>query len=410
MTPERLEDLAHVTAGTSPKGDLINTLGLGLPFFQGTKEFGELFPAEKRFTEHPVRIAKQGEILIGVRAPVGEVNLARVDSAIGRGVMSIAPKSPEVGNFLFYFLKNLQGKWDSLGSSGSVFENLSAATLRGIQVPKNVAKKSIGDILWNLDLKIQINKQLATALEDIAQTIFKSWFIDFDPVKAKMTGEKPGGMDDATAALFPDSMEDSELGLIPSGWVIQSLDDIADYLNGLAMQKFPVTDADRTLPVIKIAQLRAGNTRAADIASGLLDDKYIVSDGDILFSWSGTLEVEIWSGGPGALNQHLFKVSGKSQPAWFAYFGTRYFLESFRQIANGKATTMGHIQRAHLSEAQLPIPPDLIVEKLAEIISPLMALSLSAKVQNKSLVSIRDSLLPRLISGELQIPEEMLAS
>ena len=357
---------------------------------------------------------KKGDILFGKLRPYfRKVVIAPFDGICSTDIWVVRPKPGMDRNFVFYWMASEEFVSSStFASEGGRMPRAKWDWVSRFRLPYLPLKQQqvIGKTLRILDEKIETNKQLSKTLEDIAQTIFKSWFIDFDPVKAKMAGEKPVGMDDATAALFPDSMEDSELGLMPVGWVIQSLDDIADYLNGLAMQKFPVTDASRTLPVIKIAQLRAGNTQVADIASGLLDAKYIISDGDILFSWSGTLEVEIWSGGPGALNQHLFKVSGKSQPAWFAYFGTRYFLESFRQIASGKATTMGHIQRAHLSEAQLPIPPDLIVEKLAEIISPLMALSLSAKVQNKSLVSIRDSLLPRLISGELQIPEEMLAS
>ncbi len=271
-------------------------------------------------------------------------------------------------------------------------------------------QKTISNILGNLDEKIAANNKLSKTLEDIAKTIFKSWFIDFDPVKAKMAGEKPVGMDDATAALFSDAMEESELGFIPKGWEVKPLDEVADYLNGLAMQKFPVTDEMNVLPVIKIAQLRAGNTLDADIASGLLDSKFIIKDGDILFSWSGTLEVELWCGGPGALNQHLFKVTGKTLPDWFAYFATRYFLPTFRQIASGKATTMGHIQRGHLTEARMAIPTDELIRRATTIIGPSHALKILLMQESKKLSDFRDSLLPRLISGELQIPEEMLAS
>ena len=129
------------------------------------------------------------------------------------------------------------------------------------------------------------------------------------------------------------------------------------YLNGLALQKFPPESEDEFLPVIKIAQLRAGNTVGADRASARLKPEYIVHDGDVLFSWSGSLEVEFWCGGDGALNQHLFKVSSAEVPKWFYYLATRHFLHGFREIAAHKATTMGHIQRKHLTEARLLVTP-----------------------------------------------------
>jgi type I restriction enzyme S subunit len=134
--------------------------------------------------------------------------------------------------FIFYFLKNLQGKWDSLGSTGSVFENLSTNALSSVDLPSGLNREAIGKILFNIDKKIASNNALSKTLEDTAQTIFKSWFIDFDPVKAKMVGEKPAGMDAATAALFPESMEESELGLVPKGWEVLPSTDFFEVLSG----------------------------------------------------------------------------------------------------------------------------------------------------------------------------------
>jgi type I restriction enzyme S subunit len=220
MTFETLQDIALVIPGTSPKGELINSAGLGLPFFQGSKEFNELYPVPERYTEFPVKVANSGDILISVRAPVGEVNIAQEDCSIGRGVMSVRAKNKSEQIFLFYFLKSLQGKWDSLGSTGSVFENLSTVALNNVEIPAGLKRVAIGEILFKLDEKIASNRALSKTLEDIAQTLFKSWFMDFDPVKAKIAGEKPKGMGDATAALFPDSMEESQLGSIPKGWEV----------------------------------------------------------------------------------------------------------------------------------------------------------------------------------------------
>ena len=279
-----------------------------------------------------------------------------------------------------------------------------------VPVPPIAIQNAICAFVDSLDEKIRLNTEMSKTLEAIAQTIFKSWFIDFDPVHAKMRGEKPEGMDDATAALFPDSFDESELGMIPKGWEVKSLDAIARFLNGLALQKFPPHDGSDNLPVIKIAQLRAGNTTGADFASKQIKSEYIIKDGDILFSWSGTLEVEYWTGGDGALNQHLFKVTGNTVPDWFAFLATRYFLEDFRSIARSKATTMGHIQRGHLTEAKMPLADTGLLGVADSIISPLIELLVSKRIEANQLAALRDALLPRLISGELEIPDEMLAS
>jgi type I restriction enzyme S subunit len=205
-------------------------------------------------------------------------------------------------------------------------------------------------VLGALDDKIELNRRMNATLEAMARALFQSWFVDFDPVRAKQEGRKPTGMDDATAALFPDSFRESDVGEIPEGWDVLSLDKTAQYLNGLALQKYPPGDGP-TLPVIKIAQLRKGDSCGADRCNTELPPEYIVQDGDVLFSWSGSLEVELWCGGLGALNQHLFKVTSSEFPKWFYLLWTLHHLSEFRLIAAAKATTMGHIQRGHLTAA-----------------------------------------------------------
>lgn len=340
----------------------------------------------------------------------GLMQWAEPPTWISNNAMAVYFKENQGDNF-FLHQYLLNSSFDDV-TTGSAQPQITVTnlSLKQILLPDLQTQKSISSLMKNIEGKISTNTALSKTLEDIAQTIFKSWFIDFDPVKAKMVGEKPKGMDAATAALFPDAMEESELGLIPKGWEECSLDEISEYLNGLAMQKFPVTVEDEQLPVIKIAQLRSGNTQGADMASGLLDPRFIVKDGDILFSWSGTLEVETWTGGPGALNQHLFKVTGKKVPDWYSYLSTKSFLPFFREIASGKATTMGHIQRAHLSESKLAIPNIELLKRVTEIIEPIISLKVKTLIESRKLVEIRCSLLPRLISGQLQIPEEMLAS
>ena len=155
--------------------------------------------------------------------------------------------------------------------------------------------------------------------------------------------------------MFPDSFEDSDYGRKPKSWTTGSLDQIGTFLNGLALQKY-LPSADNWLPAIKIAQLRTNDVKNADQVSADISEEYIVQDGDILFSWSGSLECVIWTGGKGALNQHLFRVTSDEYPKWFIYFWIHHHLPEFRHIAAGKATTMGHIQRHHLKDAKLFIP------------------------------------------------------
>ena len=193
-------------------------------------------------------------------------------------------------------------------------------------------------------------------LEKMARALFISWFVDFDPVRAKMEGRETC-LPKHIADLFPDRMVDSELGEIPEGWEVVSLDKIADFLNGLALQKFPATDQGKSLPVIKIAELRNGIGLRTNYASHDIPDKYIIENGDFLFSWSGSLLAKFWTAGVGALNQHLFKVTSEYYPMWFVSQWVYKHLDNFRAIAASKVTTMGHIQRGHLREALVTCPP-----------------------------------------------------
>lgn len=280
-----------------------------------------------------------------------------------------------------------------------------------LPLPPLHEQRAIAHILGTLDDKIELNRRRNATLEAMARALFKAWFIDFEPVRAKLDGrwqrgQSLPGLPAHLYDLFPDRLVDSELGEIPEGWEIKSLDQTARFLNGLALQKYP-PDGNDSLPVIKIAQLRAGTTTGADRASANLNPDYIVADGDILFSWSGSLECVLWAGGPGALNQHLFKVTSAEYPRWLCYFAIHHHLADFRHIAAGKATTMGHIQRHHLSDAKVTVPPKLIPHAMSDVISPVFESLWKLTVESRTLAILRDALLPKLISGELRVSEAM---
>jgi len=280
--------------------------------------------------------------------------------------------------------------------------NLNTAILSALPfvVPPLEEQRAIANILGTLDDKIELNRKMSETLEALAQALFKSWFVDFDPVRAKAEGRDPG-LPAHVAALFPDSFEEFAGVEIPAGWSVLGLDETARFLNGLALQKFPPRD-DRFLPVIKIAQLRTENTVDADKASADLAPEYVVEDGDVLFSWSGSLECILWAGGKGALNQHLFKVTSEKFPKWFYFLWIHQHLDEFQEIAAGKATTMGHIQRHHLTAAKVVVPSALLLTEMSRYFAPLIDQIVQLKCESKALAAARDLLLPRLISGELR--------
>ena len=271
-----------------------------------------------------------------------------------------------------------------------------------VGVPPLAEQHAIAEVLGALDDKIELNRRMNATLEELARTIFRSWFVDFDPVHARAEGRAPFGMDADTAALFPDAFVPSELGGIPVGWTVTELSGIANFLNGLALQKYPAGDGG-SLPAIKIAQLRAMSTESADRVSLHVPDPYQIKDGDFLFSWSGSLVANWWTAGPGALNQHLFKVTSTSHPMWFVWGWVGEHLPWFQQIAADKATTMGHIQRRHLDEALVAVADKPLMEAASGIIQPLHAKYIANALESRTLAELRDTLLPKLLSGEITV-------
>jgi type I restriction enzyme S subunit len=132
-----------------------------------------------------------------------------------------------------------------------------------------------------------------------------------------------------------------------------------------------------------------------------------VVDGDLIFSWSGSLEVALWTGGAAALNQHLFKVTSDRFPRWCVYQWVCQHLPEFRQIAADKATTMGHIQRRHLTAARVAVPPDAVQRSADSILGPMTDRLLAARSESRNLAALRDTLLPKLISGEVRVPASL---
>jgi len=379
--------------------------GIALIATNCIKETG-LFPTKEKiryvseetynnwFRDHP----KPDDIIIVNKGTPGMVCLVPeyVDFCIAQDMVAVRPNRDKIyGRFLFAFMRSriFKHEVDSL-NVGTTIPHLKKTyfPLLKVPLPSHTEQEEIGELYYNLSLKIELNQQMNETLEQIGEAIFKHWFVDFEFQNERGKPYRSSGGE----------MVDSELGEIPRGWEIRSLDQIADFLNGLALQNYPPTDSNY-LPVIKIKELRQGISETSDHASPNIPNEYKIVDGDVLFSWSGSLEVIVWCGGRGALNQHLFKVTSPKYPKWFYYSWIKYHLPEFRRIAAGKATTMGHIQRHHLSEAMVIVPKKEELNKMSRIMDPLLDLYIANEVESRTLRNIRDSLLPKLMSGEIRI-------
>ena len=348
--------------------------------------------------ESNTKLLPKDTIVITARGTVGAMAMLSEPMTFNQTCYGLLAKEGVDSTHLFYALKAGLSKIKSV-SYGTVFDTITMKSFDAITIPLPPLEeqKRIAHILGTLDDKIELNQRMNETLEDIARAVFKSWFVDFDPVRAKMAGE-PYPLPDEVMALFPDELVDGELGLIPKGWEGKSLSEIADFMNGAACQKYPAKPDEPSLPVLKIRELRKGNFDAqSDRASLDIPGKYIVKNGDVIFSWSGSLFVEIWTGGEGFLNQHLFKVTSEAYPKWFYFYWIKHHLSEFQSIAAGKATTMGHIKRNHLEEAKVVIPQANIFKYSNRFFSSLLLKQQTNSVMNKINHSILSKLINELI-------------
>ncbi|MDO5042748.1 MAG: hypothetical protein Q4D92_04485 [Slackia sp.] len=191
---------------------------------------------------------------------------------------------------------------------------------------------------------------------------------------------------------------------IDESWIEATLLDIANYRNGLAMQKFRPEGSDLGLPVLKIRELSQGRCAAnAERCRSDIDESVHVHDGDLIFSWSGTLLLDFWAGGDAGLNQHLFKVTSDKYDPWFYYLWTKYHMHKFVALAKDRATTTRHIKRSALADSGVFVPNANRMRELKAIFEPLVGQMISVKVESRKLEEFRDALLPKLISGEVDV-------
>lgn len=340
---------------------------------------------KERYDESPEIMLQEGDILVskdGTIGKIGYITSLDAPTTVASGIFVIRNLNPELidTRFIYNFLCSKRFKdFITMRTEGSVIPHLYQKDFVELDfpLPPIDEQKQIVSILDAISSKIDLNKAINNNLMQQAKTIFEAEIVNCTE--------------------------------LPNGWKKSNLASIADYLNGLAMQNFRPNDDDQGLPVLKIKELRQGSCDAdSERCSSYIKSNYIVNDGDVIFSWSGSLLVDFWCGGICGLNQHLFKVTSTQYAPWFFYSWTNYHLAKFAAIASAKATTMGHIKRSDIEAAEVIIPSPADYERIGALIQPLYDLCVALRLENRKLAATRDSLLPRLLSGDIDISEAII--
>ncbi len=328
-----------------------------------------------------------GEVVVSLVGNPGEAAVVPDDLAnanVARQVGLVRVPDESDAHFVSYCLQSPRGRQALLGVTiGSVQAVINLRDLKQVQVPwpPRVERLRITALLRTVDDKIDSNRRLAVHLEETTATIFRARFVDFVGVE---------------------EFEESNIGRIPSGWRAGALTDLARFVNGKAFTKHA---NNRGRPILRIKELNDGvgpNTPRSDIDAAY---EQVAHDGDILFAWSGSLDVYRWSGPESLINQHIFKVIPEGYPLWFVLRWIDQHMADFRGIARDKATTMGHIQRRHLSEAAVPVPDVAVIGAVRGAFDLIDAQQRASVTEVATLGKLRDALLPKLISGEIRVPD-----
>lgn len=309
-----------------------------------------------------------------------------------------------------------------LAAAGATRNALTKGMIEDFKVPCPALgiQAAISDVLSTLDYRITLLRETNATLEAIAQALFKSWFVDFDPVRAKAEGRQPEGMDATTAALFPDSFEESELGLVPKGWRTTGVAQVAEVVKGKSYSSKELAEANDTALVTLKSFSRGGGFRLDGFKpyTGSYKPAQVVVPGDLIIAYTDVTQAAELIGKPaivvglecyktlvasldvGVVRPDINKVSRQ-------YLYGLFRTESFQShtFAHTSGTTVLHLAKDGVGSYQFPCPPLELVRSFSTI-----AEALSERCQNnidlaQNLTQLRDTLLPRLISGQLRLPE-----
>lgn len=314
-------------------------------------------------------------------------------------------------------------EWIVRHAVGATMPNLNTSIMSAVPfaLPPLAEQKAIARILGTLDDKIELNRQMNATLEAMARALFRSWFVDFDPVRAKLDGRKPAGMDAATAALFPDTFQDSELGHVPSGWKVERFDAHITADRGLSYKGDGLRDDATGLPMHNLNSIYEGGGykhEGIKYYEGEHREKHLVEPGDMIVTNTEqgfdhmlighAAIVPRCFGSKGLFSHHIYRVRFKQSSP----FNSHYLVELFNNprwhywisgFSNG--TTINMLPKDALEMPLLVVPPIELVKKFTELVQATHDQIEDNIHQSRTLAVLRDTLLPKLLSGELSLKE-----
>jgi type I restriction enzyme, S subunit len=413
----KLSDLTEILMGQSPSGETCNSQHLGIPLLNGPTEFSSHHPIPVQFTIDPKKIAELDDILFCVRgSTTGRMNWSDQKYAIGRGIAAIRHKQGSEYKHFIRGLLELKLPLLLTIATGSTFPNISKDQLLSLpcDIPPLSEQKAIAHILGTLDDKIELNQQMNETLEAMARAIFKSWFVDFDPVRAKMEGRQPAGMDAATADLFPDKFEESSLGLIPKGWLYKPAETICSIGIGKTPPRKESEWFSNSYHDIRWASIRdmgGSGTFISDTKEYLVSEAItrfnvrVVPDHTVLLSFKLTIGRVAITDGEMTTNEAIahFKLDNKIDiSSEYLYL----YLKAFDYNQLGSTSSIAEATNSKIIKAMpILIPDSELMKKFTNQVANIFARIKSNQKESYTLTTIRDTLLPKLMSGEIRVKE-----
>jgi len=343
---------------------------------------------------------RQGDVLVAnIRPYLKKVWYADSEGGCSSDVLVFRAKNGHCSSFLYTVLmQDAFFNYAMSGAKGSKMPRGDKDQIMRYELPTltPMEEENIGNMMVDIMSKINVNRQINDNLEAMAKQLYDYWFVQFDfPNEEGKPYKSSGG-----AMVWNEKLKRE----IPKGWFCGTLLDIAEYTNGLACQKYRPTD-DNKLPVIKIKEMHDGLSVDTEWVKADIPDDVKVFDGDVLFSWSASLEVMLWAYGNGGLNQHIFKVTSKNgYPRSFYFYQLVHYIGVFKQMAEARKTTMGHITQDHLRQSTIVLPPDVdIANKLEEKLCPIFDAIVKNSQEIMTLTKQRDELLPLLMNGQAAV-------
>ena len=385
-----LGQVCKITMGQSPKSEFYNTEGNGVVFLQGNRTFGDKYPIYDTFTSIVTKLANVGDVIMSVRAPVGDVNIATLETCLGRGICGLRMYNNNQ-EFLYYLMKynsvNLIKK-----ESGTVFGSINKGDINSLKVKiptLDSEQKAIADILSSLDEKIELNNQMNKTLEEMAQSIFKRWFVDFN-------------FPDGDGEPYKDSggkMVESELGMIPEGWEVKALDNIADLIMGVSPSSSSYNEENIGLPLINGASDFKG--KLIQVTKYTTEPKKTCKSGDMVFGVRATIGNTVFADKEYAIGRGVAAVVPIDNiDRELLYFKLENSMEKL--INNASGSVFLNLKKSDISNVKFAYNKETAI-KLHSVLYPILDSIISNDNESSELKQTRDTLLPKLMSGEIRV-------